>query len=108
MTDNARADYFEFPNDIKAPIFFANRQWAVTGFGLECLSSDYPIEASRLWEADWESHMAMKVWVDGSLFNEAIEKARAHHRNFFKSVGDQINSHEKKSSASNGNVVEIQ
>jgi hypothetical protein len=34
--------------------------WAVTAYGLECLTSHYPIEAARLWQGgaaySWEDH----------------------------------------------------
>jgi len=50
--------------------------WAVTAYGLECLCEDYAIEKSRLWESDWEAHMAEKTWVLMEDFSVAFRAAR--------------------------------
>lgn len=54
--------------------------WAVTKFGLECLSTHYVIEAARLW-GEWTlRHMREKRWVVYEDFAQAYEAARAYHR----------------------------
>ena len=57
--------------------------WVVTPYGLECLVTYYPIEASRLCEGEgfygWPRHMAVKRWVNLDDFREALEAAREHH-----------------------------
>jgi hypothetical protein len=70
------------------PIHFRNEQWAVTGYGLECVDKDnghYEIEKCRLGEADrgfpdWPPHMAGKSWVSPELFMEAFMLALWVHR----------------------------
>jgi hypothetical protein len=56
--------------------------WRVTTYGLECLTSYYPISTERLWEGkgyyDWEIHMSEKVWCNLSDFTRALEAARRH------------------------------
>lgn len=58
--------------------------WAVTPYGLECLTQYYPIEGCRLWEKDgfygWPRHMSEKRWVNIADFREAFDAARMHHR----------------------------
>lgn len=71
------------------PIYFKNKQWAVTGYGIEELKSGegaYRIEADglvkrRLGEEcyDWPLHMASKRWVDVEAFLEAFDKALYVH-----------------------------
>ena len=57
--------------------------WGVSDYGLECLTTYYPIEASRLWEREevygWARHMSEKRWVNLPDFLEALEAAREHH-----------------------------
>lgn len=57
--------------------------WAVTGYGLECLTTYYPIPAGRLWSGagyyDWELHMGTKRWVNLPDFCSALAAARVHH-----------------------------
>jgi hypothetical protein len=64
-------------------------QWAVTTYGVEALARNwhggvmtYPIEKTRLWEQDWESHMAGKKWVNMDDFREAMRIGRITHARF--------------------------
>lgn len=50
--------------------------WAVTKYGVECLTAYYPIEKSRLNEQDWVYHMAGKSWVNMQDFKAALEYAQ--------------------------------
>jgi hypothetical protein len=74
---------------MKPQYFYNNSQWAVTDFGLECLTVDYPIGASRLDEtthrngetlADWIVHMVEKVWIDFDQFVDAYRHALEIHK----------------------------
>lgn len=69
---------------------YANKQWAVTDFGMEAVEPlpTYEIDAERLGETtdragvplyDWPVHMAEKTWVDIALFIEAFEVALRKH-----------------------------
>ena len=58
--------------------------WAVTPYGLECLTNYYPIKSRQLWEKDgstwgWPRHMSEKRWVNLADFREAFDAARMHH-----------------------------
>jgi hypothetical protein len=53
--------------------------WAVTTYGLECLTDPYWIEAARLSEPYWSQHMANKTWVLVEDFEPALAAARARH-----------------------------
>jgi hypothetical protein len=73
-----------WPKNLTLPVHFINRQWAVTGYGLECVEpgSRYEAEGSRMNEMrpgtdlyDWPVHMAEKEWVDLEAFIEAFEQA---------------------------------
>lgn len=61
------------------PIIERTDYWAVTKYGLECLTSDYPIEAHRLWEPDWVEHMRHKEWVDIGDFKKCLARAQKVH-----------------------------
>ncbi len=54
--------------------------WAVTDYGLECLTNYYPISRKRLFEPYWESHMADHTWVLFEDFSEALKRARTLYR----------------------------
>jgi hypothetical protein len=74
-----------WPKNVTPPVHFINHQWAVTGYGLECVQPGaglYEAEGSRMNETrpgtdlyDWPLHMAEKDWVDLGAFNEAFEHA---------------------------------
>lgn len=51
-------------------------QWAVTTYGLECLTDSYAIDKARLKEPDWERHMSEKTWVLMEDFSAALKAAR--------------------------------
>ena len=85
-------ELFEWPNDIEPPIHYANAQWAVTDYGIERLTDEYAIEASRLGEiapdelsagirgvSDWIVHLSMKRDVDIELFVDAFRAATKVH-----------------------------
>lgn len=57
-------------------------QWAVTRYGLECQTKDYSIYKQRLWEQDWEKHVAAKRWVNTAEFGAALDAARKIHARF--------------------------
>ena len=65
------------------PIHALLGHWAVTDYGLGCLTNYYPIEARRLWEGEpsycWEQHMSQKRWVNLADFRNAIAAAREYH-----------------------------
>jgi len=65
---------------LQEPVFFQGRQWAVTGFGVECRDGTYPIAAKRLWEEEktygWVRHLAEKEWVDLEDFIVVLGVAR--------------------------------
>jgi hypothetical protein len=49
--------------------------WVVTTYGIECTTSPYPIEISRLNEHDWIKHMSEKNWVHVGDFSRALNFA---------------------------------
>lgn len=55
-------------------------QFVITTHGIECLSRDYPIDATRLDEKNWEDHMATKPWADLADFRDALQYARGEQR----------------------------
>lgn len=80
-------------NAISLPILLRGTQWAITGYGLECLEEDdtigrghYYISADQLGYASddgdptWPSHMAGKNWVDIDDFCAMFEKAIVMHK----------------------------
>lgn len=76
-----------WPYDIEDPVFFMNPTWAVTGYGLECLVTYYPIEKARLHEdrdggSSWLFHLAEKNWAAEEFDDlaEAFARAVRHHR----------------------------
>lgn len=92
-------EYFKWPYNISLPVYFANRQWAVTKYGLECLTSDYPIERLRLSERHvgtnlsmWVLHMTEKDWCDIREFAEALEMAMLIHKVKGRSLIDMTDS----------------
>lgn len=50
--------------------------FAVTSFGIECLSHSYSIPNHRLEEDDWIDHMAAKTWVNIDDFKAALHYAK--------------------------------
>jgi hypothetical protein len=54
-------------------------QWAITDYGLECATygRTYSIEAWRLDDPEWDSHVTRKPWVDRESFLRALDTARA-------------------------------
>jgi hypothetical protein len=64
-------------NDIDVyPIFQRVGVWAITSYGLECLSHSYPIEKERLEELDWADHMTEKTWINIKDFKLALLTAK--------------------------------
>lgn len=63
-----------------APVHKQFGSWAVTTYGLECLTDQYAIEKSRLAESDWEYHMSGKTWVLMEDFAAALRAARTRYR----------------------------
>jgi hypothetical protein len=53
--------------------------WAVTTFGVECLTDSYPIDKTRLSEPDWLEHMSEKTWVLLDDFNAALSAGRQRY-----------------------------
>lgn len=62
------------------PVYWTGREWAVTSFGIEARSGQYPIAKNCLWEEEdtygWVRHMDEKGWVDMPDFVEALRLAR--------------------------------
>lgn len=59
-----------------SPIIKRYGSWAVTTYGVECLSTSYPIEMSRVDELDWLDHMRGKNWTNMPDFSGALSHAR--------------------------------
>lgn len=59
-----------------SPVLERHGTWAVTLFGVECLTDAYWVEYDRLGESDWPDHMRMKGWVVWPDFMSALESAR--------------------------------
>ena len=51
--------------------------WAVTTYGVECLSHPYYIGWNRIWEQDWVEHICEKTWADRRWVSHAFAEARA-------------------------------
>jgi hypothetical protein len=73
-------------DELSRPVYFQNKQWAVTDYGIERADGTYPIEAERLGEArhnsglpNWPIHMADKEWCDRDLFMDAFLRALVVH-----------------------------
>lgn len=63
-----------------SPIIRRFGTWAVTNYGVEALTTYYPIELARVTESDWLAHMRSKTWVDMRDFAAALEFANELHR----------------------------
>lgn len=79
--------HFNWPNKLSMPVMYANRQWAVTKYGIECLTEDYPIERLRLAEkwpngnlSQWVMHLSEKIWCDIREFTDCLEMGLELHR----------------------------
>jgi hypothetical protein len=79
--------HFNWPNKISMPVMYANRQWAVTKYGLECLTVDYQIERLRIAErlndsgiSKWVIHLCEKKWCDIREFTDCLEVGLDFHR----------------------------
>lgn len=74
-----------FGEKLTEPVLWVGEQWAVTAYGLECRDGTYPVEASRLWEADngwtWEKHIGGKTWCNRGDLYRALDWARQHFAN---------------------------
>lgn len=77
-----------WPNEIQDPVYYCNENWVVTRYGLESLTSYYPIEANRLGEkrigtrhSDWMVHVAEKVQFAASIedFINAFTRSLFYH-----------------------------
>lgn len=62
-----------------SPLVLPFFQWAITTYGLECLATQYPIDAEQLLEPDWVDHMRGKSWVLDLDFRAALDGARVYH-----------------------------
>lgn len=62
-----------------SPILERFGTWAVTTYGLECLTHYCPIEKDRLDEPDWEKHMGNKRWINYGDFQQALYAAQEYH-----------------------------
>lgn len=59
-----------------SPIIKRFGTWVVTTYGVECLSTHYPIEIERVYEQDWLDHMRRKTWTNMVDFEEALSYAQ--------------------------------
>lgn len=70
---------------------WSNSEWAVTTYGIECITEYYPIEKKRLLEGitdkgnwTWFDQIKGKAWSTPYLFLQAlIEGIRIHHPKSF-------------------------
>jgi hypothetical protein len=79
-------------------VLWANAQWAVTAFGLECIEPKAPYQihfenlGDRFFEDNSRSaqlaHMASKRWVDAGAFVTAFRAALRIHRGKFKAFDE--------------------
>jgi len=53
--------------------------WAVTPYGIECLTTYYPIPFHRVEESNWLRHMRSKTWVNLGDFGAALDFATTLH-----------------------------
>lgn len=60
------------------PIIKRFGTWAVTEYGVECLTTNYAIEKARLGENDWHRHMIGKTWTIAEDVCDALDYAREH------------------------------
>lgn len=67
-------------NHCISPILRRFGTWAVTTYGVECLTRGYPIDRAWLDEPDWMDHMREKSWVVMSDFRAAFSAGRELHR----------------------------
>lgn len=58
------------------PVLARFGQWAVTLYGVECLSEPYWIEWDRVNDPDWLDHMRRKRWVVMADFAAALDEAK--------------------------------
>lgn len=59
-----------------SPVLERHGTWAVTLYGVECLTHPYWIEFDRLREPDWIDHMRSKPWAVWPDFVAAFESAK--------------------------------
>jgi hypothetical protein len=60
-----------------SPIIKRFGTWAVTTYGVECLSEKYEFAMARVDEPDWIDHMReTKTWVNMRDFEAALSYAR--------------------------------
>jgi hypothetical protein len=72
---------------LDTPIHYINGQWAVTGYGIKCITSPYEIKKADLADArwldatmpQWPRHMAKIGWVNTDKFLDAFEAALKAH-----------------------------
>lgn len=60
------------------PIIRRFGTWAVTEYGVECLTTHYAIEKARLKEPDWLRHLIGKTWTVAADVSDALDFAREH------------------------------
>ena len=95
MLENGAA----LPADLTLPIWWAGRQWAVTGYGIERIDGHrYEIQASRLGKTrkhpegpfcDWHVHLACKG-VDIEDFIAAYRLAAKKWPNFVRTISPKV------------------
>lgn len=61
-----------------SPVVEAFGTWAVTEYGVESLTTYYPIATADIWKETWPLHMANKRWVTMRDFLMALAFARRH------------------------------
>ena len=59
-----------------SPIVIRFGTWAITDYGVECLTHHYPVAKTRVHELDWVTHMKVKKWVNIYDFGLALHRAR--------------------------------
>lgn len=75
-----------------SPIIKRFGTWAVTTYGVECLSTHYAFQFNRVNETDWISHLQTKTWIVIDDFVNALYYARElqEKRNIFTKAGKSL------------------
>lgn len=88
-----------------SPIIKRFGTWAVTEYGVECLTTPYAIPKHRLGEQDWLKHMHGKVWILFEDFRDAFATAQRFFARSVKPAPTQTTStrerHRRRQSLSN-------
>ncbi len=68
-------------NNPSLKIVSQHRTWAVTEYGMECLTENYDIEASALFTHDWDRQLRKKLWTVAVDVIGCLAEAKQYHAN---------------------------